>query len=175
ALDAGTPLRVVGDGKRAVALPGRPPPAGRGARRDPDAAVGHYPAAPGDPHHRHAHRPAAHQTARPIAAQHPRGALTGAVARLHGRARPAAGRSGKERQTLVARCSLLVAIGNESLATSNWQLATMNWFRGKRGGLIAFLLIAGLVAGGLGWVTATVLRLEHEQLEARADAEHAAQ
>src|SRR5438132_5695350 len=45
------------------------------------------------------------------------------------------------------------------------------WFRGKTGGLIAFLTIAGLVAGGLGWVTAAVLRLEHDQLEARAENE----
>jgi signal transduction histidine kinase len=41
------------------------------------------------------------------------------------------------------------------------------WFRGKRGGLIAFILIATLVAGGLGWMTAAVLRLEREQLEAQ--------
>jgi signal transduction histidine kinase len=45
------------------------------------------------------------------------------------------------------------------------------WFRGKRGGAVAFVLIAGLVAGGLGWVTAAALRLEREQLEARAQAE----
>jgi len=42
-----------------------------------------------------------------------------------------------------------------------------SWLRGKRGGLIAFLLIAGLVAGGLGWVTAAALRLEEEQRLAR--------
>ncbi|HEV3260892.1 MAG TPA: HAMP domain-containing sensor histidine kinase [Gemmataceae bacterium] len=42
-----------------------------------------------------------------------------------------------------------------------------SWFRGKRGGLIAFLLISGLVAGGLGWVTAAALRLEEEQRLAR--------
>jgi signal transduction histidine kinase len=46
-----------------------------------------------------------------------------------------------------------------------------SWFRGKRGGAVAFLLIAGLVAGGLGWVTAAALRLEREQLEARAQAD----
>ncbi len=46
-----------------------------------------------------------------------------------------------------------------------------NWLRGKRGGLLAFLLIAGLVAGGLGWVTAAALRLEHEQLQSRAEVE----
>jgi signal transduction histidine kinase len=40
------------------------------------------------------------------------------------------------------------------------------WFRGKRGGLLSFVLIAGLVAGGLGWATAAALRLEQEQLAA---------
>src|SRR5262245_76411 len=45
------------------------------------------------------------------------------------------------------------------------------WFRGKPGGLIAFLTIAALVAGGLGWVTAAALRLERAQLEARAETE----
>jgi len=44
-------------------------------------------------------------------------------------------------------------------------------FRGKAGALAVFLLVAGLVAGGLGWVTAAALRLEREQLQARADAE----
>src|SRR5207248_1305710 len=48
------------------------------------------------------------------------------------------------------------------------------WLRGARGALAAFLLIAALVAGGLGWATAAALRLEREQLEARADAEQAA-
>ena len=38
-------------------------------------------------------------------------------------------------------------------------------------GLAAFVLIAGLVAGGLGWATAAALRLEREQLQARAEAE----
>ncbi len=46
------------------------------------------------------------------------------------------------------------------------------WLRGKRGALIAFVLISTLVAGGLGWVTAAALRLEQQQLEARAEAEH---
>ncbi|HMF12851.1 MAG TPA: hypothetical protein VKE94_11110, partial [Gemmataceae bacterium] len=45
------------------------------------------------------------------------------------------------------------------------------WLRGKRGGLIAFLCITALVAGGLGWMTAAVLRLEREQLEGQARAE----
>jgi signal transduction histidine kinase len=45
-------------------------------------------------------------------------------------------------------------------------------FRGKFGGLVVVLLIAGLVAGGLGWVTAAALGLEREQLQARADAEY---
>jgi signal transduction histidine kinase len=47
----------------------------------------------------------------------------------------------------------------------------MRWLRGKRGGLIAFLAIAALVAGGLGWVTVAALDLEREQLEARAETE----
>jgi signal transduction histidine kinase len=46
-----------------------------------------------------------------------------------------------------------------------------DWFRGKRGGLAAFLLIAALVAGGLGWATAAALRLEQEQLDQRGLAE----
>jgi signal transduction histidine kinase len=45
------------------------------------------------------------------------------------------------------------------------------WFRGKKGGAIAFVAILVLVAGGLGWVTAAALRLEREQLQARAQAE----
>lgn len=44
------------------------------------------------------------------------------------------------------------------------------WLRGKSGGLLAFLLIAALVVGGLGWVTAATLRLEEEQAAARAEA-----
>ncbi len=47
----------------------------------------------------------------------------------------------------------------------------MTWLKGKRGGLVVFALIAGLVGGGLAWVTAAALRLEGEQLEARAQAE----
>jgi signal transduction histidine kinase len=42
-----------------------------------------------------------------------------------------------------------------------------NWLRGKRRGLVAFVLICGLVAGGLGWATSAALRLEGEQHEAR--------
>ena len=45
------------------------------------------------------------------------------------------------------------------------------WLRGKPGGLASFLLIAGLVVGGLGWVTAAALRMEREQREQRAEAE----
>jgi signal transduction histidine kinase len=48
-----------------------------------------------------------------------------------------------------------------------------DWLHGKRGGLAAFLGIAALVAGGLGWATAAALRLEQERLEARAQAEQA--
>src|SRR5262245_11479318 len=47
----------------------------------------------------------------------------------------------------------------------------MSWFRGKRGGLIAFVTIAALVAGGLGWVTHAALALEREQIETRAEAD----
>lgn len=47
----------------------------------------------------------------------------------------------------------------------------ISWHRGKKGGLLAFLAIATLVAGGLGWVTAAVLQLEREQLQDRAKAE----
>ncbi|HVS37441.1 MAG TPA: hypothetical protein VMS17_17900, partial [Gemmataceae bacterium] len=45
-----------------------------------------------------------------------------------------------------------------------------NWLRGKFGGAAAFLVICGLVAGGLGWATAAALRLENEQLTEHADA-----
>jgi signal transduction histidine kinase len=45
---------------------------------------------------------------------------------------------------------------------------------GRTCGLGIFLIIAALVGGGLGWVTAAALRLEHEQLEARAQHEYAA-
>jgi signal transduction histidine kinase len=47
-----------------------------------------------------------------------------------------------------------------------------DWLRGKRGGLIGFLAIVALVVGGLGWVTADVLRLEREQFASRCEAEH---
>jgi signal transduction histidine kinase len=49
------------------------------------------------------------------------------------------------------------------------------WLTGKRAGLIVFIAITALVAGGLGWVTSAALRLEHEQLEARAESEVANQ
>lgn len=49
------------------------------------------------------------------------------------------------------------------------------WLRGKRGGSLAFLLIAALVAGGLGWVTAAALSLEERQLKAAAESELNAQ
>lgn len=41
-----------------------------------------------------------------------------------------------------------------------------SWLRGKKGGLLAFLGICILVIGGLGWVTAAVLRLEESQYRA---------
>jgi signal transduction histidine kinase len=46
------------------------------------------------------------------------------------------------------------------------------WLGGKWGGLAAFLFIAALVAGGLGWATRAALRLEREQLDQAAQAEH---
>lgn len=45
------------------------------------------------------------------------------------------------------------------------------WLRGKWSGLLGLLVIAGLVGGGLGWVTLAALRLEQEQIDARAEAE----
>jgi signal transduction histidine kinase len=48
-----------------------------------------------------------------------------------------------------------------------------SWLRGKPGGLAAFVMIAGLVAGGLGWATAAAVRLERERLAQRAEAEQA--
>jgi signal transduction histidine kinase len=48
-----------------------------------------------------------------------------------------------------------------------------NWLRGKRRGLISFVIICGLLAGGLGWATSAALRLEGEQHEARLQAEQA--
>jgi two-component sensor histidine kinase len=44
------------------------------------------------------------------------------------------------------------------------------WLRDKYRGLGVFLLVAGLVIGGLGWVTAAVLRLEADQWLAQAQA-----
>jgi signal transduction histidine kinase len=43
---------------------------------------------------------------------------------------------------------------------------------GKRGGLIAFLVICILVAGGLGWATRAALQLEREQLAEQVKSEH---
>jgi signal transduction histidine kinase len=45
------------------------------------------------------------------------------------------------------------------------------WLRGKRGGALAFIVVAGLVSGGLGWLTATTLRLEREGQEGQAQAQ----
>jgi signal transduction histidine kinase len=42
------------------------------------------------------------------------------------------------------------------------------WFRGKTGGAFAFLAIALLVVGGLGWATYAALQLEQERAQARA-------
>src|SRR5437660_407746 len=48
-----------------------------------------------------------------------------------------------------------------------------DWLRGKRGGFVGFLVIAALVAGGLGWATAAALGLERERRAQRAEAEQA--
>jgi signal transduction histidine kinase len=50
-----------------------------------------------------------------------------------------------------------------------------SWLRSRIPAILGFLFIAALVTGGLGWVTAAVLRLEREQVEARAEAERFAQ
>src|SRR5262245_59654357 len=50
-----------------------------------------------------------------------------------------------------------------------------SWLRSRIPPMLAFLAIAALVTGGLGWVTAAVVRLEREQVEARAEAERFAQ
>lgn len=47
-----------------------------------------------------------------------------------------------------------------------------DWFRGKRGGLLGFLLVCTLVAGGLGWATRAALQLEQVQLTNQIAAEH---
>src|SRR5262249_20166396 len=85
--------------------------------------------------------------ARPVGAQDARGDPDGAGDRLHGRAR--AGTAGGRRGEVVMRY----------------------WLRGKAGGLLAFILIAVLVIGGLGWVTAAALRLEEEHLQEQAQVE----
>lgn len=46
------------------------------------------------------------------------------------------------------------------------------WLRGRSGGFIAFILIAGLVVSGLGWATVSALRLEREQIIDRQKAKH---
>src|SRR5947209_20116356 len=47
------------------------------------------------------------------------------------------------------------------------------WLRGKRRGLLGFVLVCGLVASGLGWATSAALRLEQERHAARLEAERA--
>jgi signal transduction histidine kinase len=44
-------------------------------------------------------------------------------------------------------------------------------FRGKRGGLLVFVLIAAVMTGGLAWATAAALRVEEEHVLARAEAD----
>jgi len=50
-----------------------------------------------------------------------------------------------------------------------------HWLRGKPAGLLSFVVIAALVAGGLGWVTAAALRLESEQMAQRWEIDRAHQ
>src|SRR4051812_5468383 len=46
-----------------------------------------------------------------------------------------------------------------------------DWMRGKPGGLAAFVVIALLVGGGLGWATVAALELEQQQQASRTEAE----
>lgn len=50
-----------------------------------------------------------------------------------------------------------------------------NGLRGKPAGLLGFMAVAALVAGGLGWATAAALRLESEQLAQRGEFDRANQ
>jgi signal transduction histidine kinase len=45
------------------------------------------------------------------------------------------------------------------------------WLRGKTGGAFAFIAIALLVVGGLGWVTHAALQLEQDRAQARSQAD----
>jgi signal transduction histidine kinase len=47
-----------------------------------------------------------------------------------------------------------------------------SWLRGRVTAFIGFLAVFALVTGGLGWVTAAVLRLEQEQIDARDKERH---
>src|SRR5947208_16238148 len=49
----------------------------------------------------------------------------------------------------------------------------MTWLRGKLRGSLAFLGIAGLLLGGLGWATRAALRVEDDQRLAAANAQEA--
>src|SRR5262249_51640664 len=126
---------------------GGEPAAGRVARRAADPAVGHRPAGHRNAHGRHARCPAADQAARPVGPADAGSHRHRPRPRLHGRAGPGPARRGPGPHTMS------------------------HLLRGKPGGLLAFAAIALLVAGGLGWATAAALRLEREQLEARAEAE----
>src|SRR5437016_12116256 len=46
------------------------------------------------------------------------------------------------------------------------------WPRGKRGGVVVFLAISVLVAGGLAGATVAALRMERQQFEDHAQAQH---
>lgn len=47
-----------------------------------------------------------------------------------------------------------------------------SWLRGRVTAILGFLIVSGLVLGGLGWVTDAVLRLEQEQIDARDKERH---
>src|SRR5262249_54411723 len=95
--------------------------------------------------YRHAHCPVAWQVARPLGPTDTGGHSHGACPGLHGRPRPGAADFVNPRDSCTMR----------------------TWLRGKPGGLLTFLAVTPLVAGGLGWATIAALDLECDQHEAR--------
>src|SRR5262245_4285640 len=47
-----------------------------------------------------------------------------------------------------------------------------SWLRGRVTAIFGFLIVSGLVLGGLGWVTTEALRLEQEQIDAHEKERH---
>src|SRR5262249_40964932 len=126
-----------------------PAQSGRVARGATDARLGHRAGGRGDPHHRHAHRPAARQAARPLGPHDARSDPDRARSRLHGGTGSASpGRHPEQRDDIMNR-----------------------WLHGRAKALLTFTMIAALVIGGLGWVTAETLRLEEAQFQADAERE----